>query len=98
MEWTRCHLAFLRVASNDGQYVADGHHVGISISRDGIHWPPGERLGVPPGDANWSMDLRPPLCLIPGGNGIYTMLYTGKRKGARFWPVGLVRLKLLHAR
>ena len=98
MEWTRCHLAFLCVASNDGQYVADGHHVGISISRDGIHWPPGERLDVQPGDANWSEDLRTPLCLIPEGNGIYTMLYTGKRKGAMFWPVGLVRLKLVHAR
>ena len=79
-------------------YVTDGHNVGFSVSADGIHWPPGQRLDVQPGDANWSEDVRTPLCLIPEGNGVYTMLYTGKRKGQMFWPVGLVRLKLANAR
>ncbi len=76
-------------------YVPDGHHVGVSISSDGIHWPQGRRLDVQPGAANWSEDIRTPLCLIPEGDGAYTMLYTGKRKEKKFWPVGLVRLKLM---
>jgi hypothetical protein len=67
---------------------------GFSVSADGIHWPPGQRLDVQPGEANWSEDVRRPLCLIAEGDGVYTMLYTGKRKGQMFWPVGLVRLKL----
>ena len=76
-------------------YVTDGRHVGLSVSLDGIHWPRGQRLDVQPGAANWSEDIRTPLCLIPEGGGVYTMLYTGKRKGQKFWPVGLVRLKLM---
>jgi hypothetical protein len=78
-------------------YMTDGHNVGVSVSADGIHWPPGRRLDVQPGEANWSEDVRTPLCLIPEGNGVYTMLYTGKRKGQMFWPVGLVRLKIATA-
>lgn len=76
------------------RYVADGRHVGLAVSSDGIHWPPGQRIDVQPGDANWSEDIRTPLCLIPEDDGTYTMLYTGKRKGEMFWPVGLARLKL----
>jgi hypothetical protein len=79
-------------------YISDGHHVGVSVSSDGIHWPRGQRLDVQPAAANWSEDIRTPLCLIPEGGGVYTMLYTGKRKGQAFWPVGLVRLKLTMAR
>jgi len=77
------------------RYVVDGHQVGYSVSEDGIHWPRGQRLDVQPGKANWSEDIRTPLCLIPEGNDIYTMLYTGKLKGKMFWPVGLVKLKLV---
>jgi len=77
------------------RYVIDGHHVGYSVSEDGINWPRGRRLDVQPGKANWSEDIRTPLCLIPEGNDIYTMLYTGKRKGKLFWSIGLVKLKLV---
>lgn len=78
-------------------YVADGHNVGFSVSSDGIHWPQGQRIDVQPGKANWSEDIRTPLCLIPEGGNVYTMLYTGKRKGQMFWPVGLVRLRIVNA-
>ena len=81
----------------NSHYVTDGHRVGLAVSSDGIHWPPGQRIDVQPGDANWSEDIRTPLCLIREYDGIYTMLYTGKRKGEMFWPVGLVRLKLVTA-
>jgi hypothetical protein len=76
-------------------YVADGRLVGFSVSADGIHWPPGRRLDVQPGNANWCDDLRTPLCLISEGDGVYTLLYTGRRKGRMFWPVGLAKLRLV---
>lgn len=85
------------IDNTNPNYLANGHHVGVSVSSDGIHWPQGQRLDVQPGDANWSEDIRTPLCLIPEGGGVYTMLYTGKRKGQTFWPVGFVRLKIVDA-
>jgi hypothetical protein len=76
-------------------YVTDGHHIGWSMSDDGIHWPPGRRLNVQPGAANWSDDIRTPLCLIREADGTFTMLYTAKRRGELFWSVGLARLRLV---
>ena len=76
-------------------YQADGHVVGYSCSADGIHWLPGGRITVQKdGAENWSTDIRTPLCLIDEGKGVFTMLYTGEDKARRFFPVGLVRLKL----
>ena len=66
------------------------------MSRDGLHWPPGQRLDVQPSEANWSEDIRTPLCLIPEGKGLYTMPYTAKQKGQMFWPIGWVKLRLVN--
>ncbi len=75
-------------------YEANGHVVGFSESQDGVHWTPGGRITVQPdGPANWSRDIRTPLCLIDEGHDVFTLLYTGEEKDRRFWPVGMVRLK-----
>jgi hypothetical protein len=76
-------------------YVEDGHNVGYSVSADGVNWLPGGRITVQPeSKSNWSADIRTPQCLINEGNGIYTMLYTGKLKDRKFWSVGMVKLGL----
>jgi len=79
-----------------GYEEANGHVVGYSCSADGINWLPGGRITVQGnGEENWSKDIRTPLCLIDEGKGIYTMLYTGEDKNRRFFPVGMVKLKLV---
>lgn len=84
------------LANDEGSnYRWDGHYVGFSVSSDGIHWPRGQKVDVQPGDANWSSDLRTPLCLIPEGNDVYTVVYTARLKEKKFYPVGLVKLKLV---
>jgi hypothetical protein len=78
-----------------GDYVPGGSSVGYSCSTDGVLWPRGGRIQVTPGGSgNWCSDVRTPLCLIDEGHGEYTMLYTGASKDARFFPVGLTRLRL----
>lgn len=80
--------------SPGGDYVAEGLTVGYSCSADGLRWPAGGRIAVQlPGAANWSSDVRTPLCLIDEGGGRYTMLYTAALKDHRFFGVGLARLK-----
>jgi hypothetical protein len=76
-------------------YVIDGLNVGVSISDDGIHWPPGKRINVQPGAANWSDDVRTPLCIVPEKDGSFTMVYTAKKRGELFWGLGYVKLKLV---
>lgn len=77
-----------------GDYVADGRHVGYSVSADGIHWPQGRDLAVQPeGAANWSDDVRTPLCLVHAEGDRYTMLYTAKLRDRQFWAVGLAHVR-----
>ena len=90
------------VAPGAPTYIHNGGHIaGYTCSKDGIHWLPGGRILVQPdGPANWSSDLRTPLGLIPEGNGIYTMFYTGFTKGRgriflRNESVGMVRLRII---
>jgi hypothetical protein len=92
------YVAIYDNCARDGtvNYVPDARHVGYSVSTDGIHWPQGRDLAVQPaGAANWSDDIRTPLCLIPEGGDIYTMLYTAKLRDRNFWAVGLARVRCM---
>ena len=88
-------VAFYDNCAAGDTYVAEGRHVGYSVSDDGVHWPKGRDLAVQPasGAAQWSEDLRTPLSLIAEADGTFTMFYTGQLRGRKFWPVGLARLR-----
>ncbi|QYM78179.1 hypothetical protein K0B96_12810 [Horticoccus luteus] len=76
-------------------YLPDGRHVGYSVSTDSVHWPQGRSVAVQPeGPANWSDDVRTPLCLVSTGDDHCTMIYTAKLRDRNFWGVGLARLRL----
>lgn len=75
--------------------VKPNNSVGYSISEDGIRWHQGRSLVVQSNEAsNWASDLRTPLGLVAEGNGIYTILYTGRMKDRPFWAIGRVKVKL----
>jgi len=83
------------VNAKDFNYHKEPHSVGYATSTDGLHWSTGGRITVqPPGPANWSSDIRTPLGLIDEGNGVFSLLYTGELRRSRFFPVGMVKLKL----
>ena len=77
-------------------YIPESRHVGCSVSDDGVHWPKGFDVPVQPpsGPAQWSEDIRTPLGLVDEGDGTFTMIYTGRLRGEKFWPVGVARLRL----
>lgn len=77
-------------------YTRDAHNVGYSVSTDGLHWSMAGRIEVqPPGVANWSNCMRTPLGLIPEGHDVFTLLYTGQDKKTGYFPVGMVRVRMI---
>jgi hypothetical protein len=73
-----------------GVYVPDGQHIGISASRDGLHWSPGANIEVLPSGAAY--DVRTPLCLIEEDDGRYTTFFTVQRTSEPWWDVYFVEL------
>lgn len=96
---------------SNGLYIAvfDGgpeslklpNKIGYTLSKDGLNWMPARYLAIDSKVKRWWMTMRTPLCLIPEGNDIYTIVYTAWMKDprksnakTRFNPIGMVKVKL----
>ena len=87
---------------DDGTFMAvydsGSNHdaIGYSWSADGIHWSPGTTLVIQPTPGKWASDVTTPLGLIPEGNGLFTVFYTGRIKPHPLYSesVGFVTLQL----
>lgn len=88
----------LLIAVFDGGPDAWGLHLpnmfGYSLSVDGIHWSEARYIPVDTKVKKWWNIMRTPLCLIPEGNGTYTVVYAAICNDRRFHPMGMVKLKL----
>jgi hypothetical protein len=88
---------------DDGTYMAvydttnDDHAIGYAWSGDGIHWGRGKTLIVQPeGPGRWAQKITTPLGLIPEGNNVFTVFYTGRVKPVPIYSesIGFVTVKL----
>lgn len=81
----------------DGGPEAWGHHlpnmIGYSLSNDGYKWSEAHYLPIETKVKKWWNVMRTPLCLIPEGNDIYTVMYAAITS-ERFHPMGMVKIKL----
>lgn len=88
----------LYIAILDGGPDAWGLHLpnkfAYTLSKDGIHWTPAHYISIEDKVKKWWDIMRTPLCLIPEGNHVYTVLYAAIEESKRFHPIGMVRLKL----
>jgi hypothetical protein len=90
----------------DGTYIAVfdggpdgwGHHLpnmmAYSLSKDGLNWSEARYLPIEKKVDKWWDIMRTPLCLIPEGNDIYTIVYAAIDLEKRFHPMGMVKVKL----
>jgi hypothetical protein len=90
----------------DGTYIAVfdggpdgwGHHlpnmIAYSLSKDGLKWSEARYLPIETKVDKWWDIMRTPLCLIPEGNDIYTIVYAAIDLKRRFHPMGMVKVKL----
>lgn len=90
----------------DGTYIAVfdggpdgwGHHLpnmmAYSLSKDGLNWCEARYLPIEKKVNKWWDIMRTPLCLIPEGNDVYTIVYAAIDLEKRFHPMGMVKVKL----
>jgi hypothetical protein len=62
------------LAVYDGE-TPDG--IGWAHSADGVRWGKGQGLVLQPQAGTWSKEMRTPLGLVPEGDGLFTVFYTG---------------------
>ena len=86
------------IAMFDGGPEAWGLHLpnmmGYSVSRDGIQWSEARYLPIESKVKKWWDVMRTPVCLIPEGDNVYTILYAAIQTSRRFHPMGMVKVKL----
>lgn len=68
--------------------------IAYSLSKDGYHWSQAWYMPIENKVRKWWDIMRTPMCLIPEGNGVYTILYAAIESKKRFHPIGLVKVKL----
>lgn len=82
----------------DGGPEAWGLHLpnmmGYALSKDGYHWSEARYLPIESKVAKWWTIMRTPLCLVPEGNDVYTIVYAAIDTAKRFHPMGMVKVKL----
>jgi hypothetical protein len=88
----------LYVAMFDGGPEGWGHHfpnmMAYTTSKDGYHWSEAHYLPIQNKVQKWWDIMRTPLCLIPEGNDIYTIVYAAIVSLKRFHPMGMVKVRL----
>jgi hypothetical protein len=86
------------IAVFDGGPDGWGHHLpnmmGYSLSKDGKNWAEARYLPIETKVNKWWDIMRTPLCLIPEGNDVYTIVYNAIDLKKRFHPTGMVKVKL----
>lgn len=86
------------IAIFDGGPEAWGLHlpnmIGFALSRDGYHWSEAHYLPIETKVKKWWNIMRTPVCLIPEGNDVYTILYAAIDASRRFHPMGMVKVRL----
>jgi hypothetical protein len=86
------------IAIFDGGPDGWGHHLpnmmAYSLSADGIKWSEARYLPIETKVNKWWDIMRTPLCLIPEGNDVYTIVYNAIDSKRRFHPTGMVKVKL----
>lgn len=88
----------LYIAIFDGGPEGWGHHlpnmIAYSLSKDGKNWGEARYLPIETKVDKWWDIMRTPLCLIPEGNDVYTIVYAAIDLKRRFHPMGMVKVKL----
>jgi hypothetical protein len=67
--------------------------IGYTVSKDGLHWSEARYIPLHTKVRCWWNTMRTPLCLIPEGDGVYTILYAAVAS-KRFHPIGMFRVRL----
>ena len=89
----------LYIAIFDGGPEGWGHYlpnmIAYTTSKDGYQWSEAHYLPIETKVKKWWNIMRTPLCLIPEGDNVYTIVYAAINE-KRFHPIGMVKVKMNH--
>lgn len=85
--------AYIAIFDGGPDYLGLPNMIGYSLSIDGVKWSEACYIPFDTKVKKWWTVMRTPLCLIPEGEDIYTVVFTAW-DDSRFHPIGMVKLKL----
>jgi hypothetical protein len=79
----------------DGGSLYFPNMMGYTLSKDGLHWTEARYLPIHTKVKRWWSTMRTPLCLIPEGDNVYTIVYAAfAEPNKRFHPMGMVKVRM----
>ena len=79
----------------DGGSLYFPNMLGYTLSKDGLHWTEARYLPIHTKVKRWWSTMRTPLCLIPEGDNVYTIVYAAfAEPNKRFHPMGMVKVRM----
>ncbi len=86
----------LYIAVFDGgpEWLKLPNHIAYTLSKDGYNWTRARYIPIDVKVKKWWNTMRTPLCLIPEGDDVYTIVYAAINNERRYHPMGMVQVKL----
>jgi len=86
----------LYIAVFDGgpEWLKLPNHIAYTLSKDGYVWTRARYIPIDVKVKKWWHTMRTPLCLMPEGDDVYTIIFTAINNDNRFRPKGMVQVKI----
>lgn len=86
----------LYIAMFDGgpEWLKLPNQIAYTLSKDGYTWTKARYIPIDVKVKKWWDTMRTPLCLIPEGNDVYTIVYAAIDNNRRYHPMGMVQVKM----
>ncbi|MDR2914430.1 MAG: hypothetical protein LBV74_06330 [Tannerella sp.] len=86
----------LYIAVFDGgpEWLKLPNQIAYSLSKGGYTWTRARYIPIDIKVKKWWDTMRTPLCLMPEGDGVYTIIYAAINNNRRYHPMGMVQVKM----
>ena len=86
----------LYIAVFDGgpEWLKLPNQIAYTLSKDGYNWTRARYIPIDVKVKKWWDTMRTPLCLMPEGDGVYTIVYAAIDNNRRYHPMGMVQVKM----
>ena len=86
----------LYIAVYDGgpEWLKLPNQIAYTLSKDGYVWTRARYIPIDVKVKKWWHTMRTPLCLIPEGNDVFTIVYAAINNDRRYHPMGMVQVKM----
>ena len=86
----------LYIAVFDGgpEWLKLPNQIAYTLSKDGLNWTRARYIPIDVKVKKWWDTMRTPLCLMPVGDGVYSIVYAAIKNDRRYHPMGFVQVRM----